>query len=373
MLPSTFSGFLSLSLLTMALGCALAKTGEADDATVRPPQKGEKILFLGDSITAAGDSAGGYVSLVRSDLGEQYPDLNLQVIGAGIGGNKVPDLEARLDRDVLSRKPNTVVIYIGINDVWHSLQNQGTPKDVFEKGLRTLVTRLRGAGVRTILCTPTVIGERPLGSNPLDELLESYSAITRTVATDMKTGLLDLRKACGEHLTDHHALTKGTFTDDKGVLTSDSCHLNAFGNRFVADRMLEALGARQPAGAGKVASLPATPATLLEKQPASAGKVLRHVVLLMFKDSSSPADIETVVAAFAGLPAKISGIQGFEWGTDISPEGKSQGLTHCFLLTFASEADRDAYLPHPAHKEFGALVGPHVEKVCVVDYWSTTP
>ena len=150
MLPSTFSGFLSLSLMTMALGCALVKTGVADDATVRPPQKGEKILFLGDSITAAGDSAGGYVSLVRSDLSDQYPDLNIQVIGAGIGGNKVPDLEARLERDVLSRKPNTVVIYIGINDVWHSLQNQGTPKDVFEKGLRNLVARLRAAGVRTI-------------------------------------------------------------------------------------------------------------------------------------------------------------------------------------------------------------------------------
>jgi len=73
------------------------------------------------------------------------------------------------------------------------------------------------------------------------------------------------------------------------------------------------------------------------------------------------------------LPAKISGIKGFEWGTDISPEGKSQGLTHCFLLTFASEADRDTYLPHPAHKEFGALVGPQIEKVCVVDYWSISP
>ena len=76
------------------------------------------------------------------------------------------------------------------------------------------------------------------------------------------------------------------------------------------------------------------------------------------------------MASFRGLPAKIKEIAGFEWGTDVSPEGKSQGLTHCFLVTFKSEADRDAYLPHPAHKDFVAIVGPHVDKVCVVDFWS---
>ena len=98
--------------------------------------------------------------------------------------------------------------------------------------------------------------------------------------------------------------------------------------------------------------------------------MLRHVVLFKFKDTSTPADVERIVAAFRALPAKIPQIKAFEWGTDVSPEGKSQGLTHCFLLTFATAADRDAYLPHPAHQEFVALVGPHVDKVCVVDYWS---
>lgn len=117
---------------------------------------------------------------------------------------------------MLARKPTTVVIYIGINDVWHSLQGGGTPKEAFEKGLRSIVDRIRAGGARTILCTPTVIGERAIGTNPLDAMLESYSDITRTVATDMKTGLLDLRKACGQHLAAHHAVTKGTFTDDKG-------------------------------------------------------------------------------------------------------------------------------------------------------------
>jgi hypothetical protein len=98
-------------------------------------------------------------------------------------------------------------------------------------------------------------------------------------------------------------------------------------------------------------------------------KVLRHVVLFKFKETSTPADVERIVAGFRGLPAKIPAIKEFEWGTDVSPEGKAQGFTHCFLVTFKTEADRDAYLPHPAHKEFVSIVGPHVDKVCVVDFW----
>ena len=97
---------------------------------------------------------------------------------------------------------------------------------------------------------------------------------------------------------------------------------------------------------------------------------LRHVVLFKFKDSSMPEDVARIVAGFQALPAKIKEIAGFEWGTDVSPEGKAQGFTHCFLVTFATATDRDIYLPHPAHKEFVTLVGPHVDKVCVVDYWT---
>ncbi|MBN1510329.1 MAG: Dabb family protein [Sedimentisphaerales bacterium] len=98
--------------------------------------------------------------------------------------------------------------------------------------------------------------------------------------------------------------------------------------------------------------------------------VLRHVVLFKFKDGTTPEQVNKIEQAFAALPNKIKGIVRFEWGTDVSPEGKAQGFTHCFLLTFRSEADRDAYLPHPAHKEFGSIVGPHLDKVCVVDYWT---
>ncbi len=100
------------------------------------------------------------------------------------------------------------------------------------------------------------------------------------------------------------------------------------------------------------------------------GKMLRHVVLFKFKDGASAEQIKAVEDAFRALPGKIDVIRDFEWGTDISPEHKSQGFTHCFLLTFRSEADRDAYLPHPAHREFGRSLGPVLDKVLVIDYWA---
>ena len=112
------------------------------------------------------------------------------------------------------------------------------------------------------------------------------------------------------------------------------------------------------------------PAPAGAAEQAAGPRRLRHVVLFKFKDTSTPEDVARIVAAFRGLPARIKEIAAFEWGTDVSPEGKAQGFTHCFLVTFATAADRDAYLPHPAHKEFVALVGPHVDKVCVVDYWA---
>jgi len=98
--------------------------------------------------------------------------------------------------------------------------------------------------------------------------------------------------------------------------------------------------------------------------------VLRHVVLFKFKDSSSAADIASVENAFRALPSKIKSIKNFEWGINNSPENLNQGFTHCFFVTFKSEADRTAYLPHPAHKAFVEVLQPHLEKVLVLDYWA---
>ena len=116
-----------------------------------------------------------------------------------------------------------------------------------------------------------------------------------------------------------------------------------------------------------VFSFAATAFTLHEK---SQKKVLRHVVLFSFKSTSTATDIKSIEDAFRALPAKIKEIKDFEWGTNNSPENLAQGFTHCFFVSFDSEKDREIYLPHPDHKAFVAIVGPHVDKVLVLDYWA---
>ncbi len=105
-----------------------------------------------------------------------------------------------------------------------------------------------------------------------------------------------------------------------------------------------------------------------KKDPA---KTLRHVVMFKFKDSSPPSEIKKIEDAFVALEKKIKLIKDFEWGTNnSSTSGElNQGLTHCFLVTFKSEEDLKAYLIHPDHKAFVELMGPHMEKLTVVDYW----
>ncbi len=107
-------------------------------------------------------------------------------------------------------------------------------------------------------------------------------------------------------------------------------------------------------------------------QPADKeSKLLRHVVMFQFKSTSSEADIQKIVDEFRALPGKIPQVADFEYGTNNSPEPLADGLTHVFLVTFHSEADRAAYLPHAAHLAFVDVLKPHLEKATVVDYWAT--
>lgn len=325
------------------LGAWGTTMGAGAEATLKD---GDRIVFLGDSITQAGNDPGGYVATVRSALQEKYAG-KVEVVGAGISGNRVPDLENRLERDVLAKKPTLVVIYIGINDVWHSLNGRGTDKNAFRDGLIRLIDRIEKGGARVILSTASVIGEKTDGSNQLDKMLDEYCQISRDVAAEKKIQLLDLRKAFVDHLKANNAAQK-----ENGILTTDGVHLNAAGNKFVADQMLAALG-QNAATAGQ--------------QP---GKLLRHVVLFRFKEGTTEADRKKVEEAFAVLPGQIPQIAAFEWGTDVSVENLSDGFTHCFLVSFKSEADRAVYLPHPAHQKFVELVKPLLDKPFVVDYWT---
>lgn len=305
-------------------------------------QDGETIVFLGDSITQQGAGEKGYVTLFRQAIEKSRPDSGIKVIGAGIGGNKVPNLEARLEKDVLAHKPNVVVIYIGINDVWHSTRGQGTEIGAFETGLRSLIKRCTDAGARVILSTPSVIDEKHDGSNALDKMLDEYAAVSRKVAMETGTTLLDLRAAFIANLKEYN-----TANEPRGILTGDGVHLNDAGNRFVAVRMLEAVG----------------------EVPARK-RVLRHVVIFKFKPEVTPTQLDEINLAFQNLKVAIPQVQDFERGINNSPEGLNKGFTHCYLITFATEADREAYLPHPAHKKFVELLSGKLDEPFVFDYWT---
>lgn len=96
----------------------------------------------------------------------------------------------------------------------------------------------------------------------------------------------------------------------------------------------------------------------------------RHIVLFKFKDSATTEQVKAIEDAFKALPSKIDTVVDFEWGTNVSPEGKADGFTHCFLVTFKNKTDLEAYIPHPAHKDFGALLRPQLDKVLVIDFVS---
>lgn len=99
--------------------------------------------------------------------------------------------------------------------------------------------------------------------------------------------------------------------------------------------------------------------------------LLRHLVIFKFNDDASEEAVQKLNDSFNDLPNHISVIKDFEWGLNDSPENFHQDFTHCYLITFSSEKDRDSiYTPHPKHQEFVASLQPYIEKVFVVDYWA---
>ncbi len=213
--------------------CAFAILFASCSGEREAASRAERIVFLGDSITEMGAQPGGYVALVRDSL-TRSSGGSIQVVGAGISGNRVPDLLVRVDRDVIAQKPSLTVIYIGINDVWHwALFNRGTPKAEYEAGLKELISKIQASGSQVILCTPSVIGEKRAGTNPSDTMLAEYAEVSRAVARASHVKLCDLNAAFAEHLRTHNPQDA-----DKGILTTDGVHLNAEGNRFVAGQML---------------------------------------------------------------------------------------------------------------------------------------
>jgi lysophospholipase L1-like esterase len=202
-------------------------------------QPKEKIVFFGDSITELGVQPKGYISIMKDKINQNGLADQYELAGAGIGGNKVYDLYLRMEDDVLIKNPNTVVIWIGVNDVWHKKSyGTGTDPDKFERFYNAIIKKLKGRNIKVFLCTPAVIGEKTDLNNSLglDTDLDKYCGIIRNVASNNHCGLIDLRKAFLQYNSLNNKDNK-----ESGILTVDGVHLNDKGNELVADEMMKVL------------------------------------------------------------------------------------------------------------------------------------
>lgn len=199
--------------------------------------KPKKVIFFGDSITQAGVQPTGYITKIGQLLEKQGLKDKYELISAGISGNKVYDLYLRLEEDVLNKKPDIVIIYVGVNDVWHkATSGTGTDLDKFEKFYQALINKMKANNIKVIVCTPAAIGERTDSSNQQDGDLNQYSKTIRSLSVKNNLLLCDLRADFQDYNLKNNAENK-----EKSILTTDRVHLNELGNQFVADKMLTLL------------------------------------------------------------------------------------------------------------------------------------
>lgn len=199
--------------------------------------KKKKIIFFGDSITQAGIRPGGYIKLMDTLLQQEGLAEKYELVGAGIGGDKIYDLYLRMEEDVLKQSPDIVVIYVGVNDVWHkSSSGTGTDFNKFGRFYEAVVNKMLAAGIKVIICTPAVIGERTDHSNPQDGDLNFYSNWLRSYANNHHIPLVDLRNAFQQYNLKNNPQNK-----EAGILTVDRVHLTPAGNKLVADEMWQAI------------------------------------------------------------------------------------------------------------------------------------
>ncbi|MDR3716193.1 MAG: SGNH/GDSL hydrolase family protein [Puia sp.] len=205
--------------------------------TAMTMHKKTRVVFFGDSITEQGARPGGFIVRMQDELEKRGLSSQYELIGAGVGGNKVYDLYLRLEEDVLAKKPDIVFIWIGVNDVWHKVSSgTGTDPDKFAKFYRAIIDKLKDQGIRIVLCTPGVIGEKTDFTNQQDGDLNRYSQIIRDLSKDQHCGLVDMRE-----LFHTYDLKNNPGNKESGILTVDRVHLNDAGNQLVAGALLDVL------------------------------------------------------------------------------------------------------------------------------------
>jgi lysophospholipase L1-like esterase len=219
-----------LPLLVTSLTLVLSPLLSAGEILVKT---GESIAFLGDSITQQGaGSPGGYVRLVASGLAAQ--GIEVTVIPAGISGHKSNQMLARLEKDVLSKKPTWMTLSCGVNDVWHQARGEGVLLEDYKKNITEILDRCQQAGVKVVLLTATQIG-LPL-TKPENVKLADYNAFLRETAKARNLPLADLNAAMA---AEQAALEAAGV---KRSLTGDGVHMNLYGNLMMAKGVLTTFG-----------------------------------------------------------------------------------------------------------------------------------
>jgi lysophospholipase L1-like esterase len=192
---------------------------------------GESIAFLGDSITQFGSQTpGGYVRLVESGLAAQ--GIAVTVIPAGLSANKSNDMLARLDKDVLSKKPTWMTLSCGVNDVMHGAR--GVELEAYKTNITAILDRCQQAGVKVVILTATQIG-LPV-TNAENVKLAAYNAFLRETAKARRLPLADLNAAM---VAEQTSLEKAGV---KRALTGDGVHMNIYGNLVMAKGVLATFG-----------------------------------------------------------------------------------------------------------------------------------
>ena len=193
-------------------------------------KEGDKIAFLGDSITQLGNKPTGYVNLVMKGL--EVVGVPAVKIAAGISGHKSDNMRGRLQKDVLDKNPQWMTLSCGVNDVWHGAR--GVPLDAYKANISNILDRCAESGVTVVILTATMIGENPDNDN--NKKLAAYNDFLRQEAAARKLPLADLNAQMQELLKTYPPEVKGN------KLTADGVHMAWDGNRMMARGILLALG-----------------------------------------------------------------------------------------------------------------------------------
>jgi len=220
--------------LSIAILVALSASAPLIRAEI-PIKSGDKVAFLGDSITAAGYSnPGGYVQLIGAALAAN--GVKVELIGAGRSGHKSDQMLERLDRDVISKKPQWMTLSCGVNDVWHGAK--GIALEDYQKNIASIVDRAQAAGIKVVILTATMIGEDP--SNPNNKKLAAYNDFLRALASEKKCRLADLNADMQAALAE--ARKSQPAPASKNLLTTDGVHMAFAGDMMMATGVLKGLG-----------------------------------------------------------------------------------------------------------------------------------